>query len=113
VAWHGKLTTVEIAAQLGRGVSSVYQLFFRLGLTKARWTKEERRQLREYIRARYAEEWSDTEIAVGWSAEHPDRTVDRGWVSEVRREKLHLPSRGVRRNGRVGRASRGHVWFKS
>lgn len=94
VAMHGKATTVAIAAALDRSLSSTYQIFFKLGLTKPRWSKSERRALKRYIRAQYDREWSDTEIAVGWSKKHPERTVDRGWISEVRREQLKLQSRG-------------------
>jgi AraC-like DNA-binding protein len=93
-ALHGKLTAAEISAELGKSVSSVYQLFYRLGLTQPRWTDRQRKALRQYIRTRYREQWSDTEIAEGWSREHPERTVDRGWVSEVRRQKLKLSARG-------------------
>jgi hypothetical protein len=110
-ALHGKRTAEQIAAELGKSASGVYQLFFRLGLTKDRWSDRERKTLRNYIRDRYAQQWSDSEIAAGWSAKHSERTVTREWVTEVRRLQLGLPAWGNsdRRRRRVAEKTREQI----
>jgi hypothetical protein len=78
----GQRTARQIAGELGRGYTSVHQLFARLGLTKRRPTRGPERE--RYIRARHAEQWSDKEIADGWTAAHPGDPLDRRYAHELR-----------------------------
>jgi DnaJ-domain-containing protein 1 len=95
LALHGKQTTVQIAALLGRSLSSTYQLFFRHGLTEPKSSQAEREALIKFIAKHHAQQWSDSEIAAAWSAKHPDRAVGRQWIRDVRCQKLGLPKNGV------------------
>jgi transposase len=84
-----------IAAAVGKTTRQLYNLVKRLGISPKRWTKQLADELKQFIRARHAEQWSDQEIADGWSAEHPECPADRRWVAEVRGDQLGLPANGI------------------
>jgi hypothetical protein len=84
----GKLTIDQIAEQLGRSRSAIYQLWDRLNLCER---QQDSRPLQAFIREKHPLGWSDAEMAAAWSAEHPEYTVGREWVMELRRDKLGLP----------------------
>jgi len=92
-AMHGQATAAEIAASIGRSTSGVHQLFRRLGLPLLT-RRMDRPAVEAWIKARHAEQWSDGEIAAGWTREHPDDPLDRRYCSELR-TALGLASWGM------------------
>jgi hypothetical protein len=91
---YGRIPTKELAAIVGRSVQKIYALANRLGILLGwHWKPEERQALRDYIAARWADQWSDREIERGWNEAHPELATERGWISEVRRS-MKLKSHG-------------------
>jgi hypothetical protein len=90
VAMKGKSTTKQIAAATGRSESGVYQLFFRLGLVRQRYKRNER-ELHAHMRRCHRLGWSDTEAADAWNRDHPGDRMDRHFAAKIRKD-LGIPS---------------------
>jgi hypothetical protein len=86
---YGRQPVDKIAATLRRTVASVRGTAYKLGLSAPQ--AENHVELIEFIRERHLLGWTDADMAAAWSAEHPDRTVSREWLCEVRRLKAKLP----------------------
>jgi hypothetical protein len=85
------MTAEQMAARLGRSVSSVHNFLQTRGLKKAPHVIDHRK-LAAFLRAKHKRGWSDGEISAAWTAAHPDQPISREWLSDVRRNKLRLPN---------------------
>jgi len=80
-----RVTMGQLATLFDVPLKAVYARAAKLGLSQPQKRTLERSDVHAFVRDRNAAGWLDSEIAEAWTAAHPDASLDRRSVCDVRR----------------------------